>query len=417
MSFDIEKTAAQITRRSAERMDLFRGLSLPQQSALLLSLSPYVQQSILSALKSYEIVDILDHMDMPSAESLLGRIRDGRRRDRIVYQLKSAIREKVEYFLRFHPKATAALIHYNYLYLPATSTIASAANAIDQYYDETGKFPVVLVHEYGHLVGEVSMSDLVRERNTVQLKRLVRPVHTITYAAEVSEVMQLFSGSKRQKVIVLDHDESVLGIIYANDALDLFGETVDESLFSVSGVEDSERPFDGALNKFNRRYRWLILNLVTCFMAGGVIYLFEDTIDRLVVLAMYIPIVAGMGGNSASQTFAVMLRGITLGSVSLKNCWPAVWREVGAGVLSGVLIGMIVALISVVWNHSAVLGLVVGVTMVGAHVIGGFFGAITPILLKHLGKDPASTSTIFITTVTDVGGLLLLLSLGTLLLM
>lgn len=120
-----------------------------------------------------------------------------------------------------------------------------------------------------------------------------------------------------------------------------------------------------------------------------------------------------MGGNAASQSFAVMLRGITLGSVSLKNCWPAVWREVGAGLLNGLVIGVIVAIISFVWNGSALLGLVVGLTMIGAHLIAGFFGSLTPFILKQLGKDPGSTSTIFISTATDVGGLLLLLGLGT----
>lgn len=410
----LEEKVRQITYHKDDRLALVRALTLAEQSAVFELFSPRIQQIILEGLKNHEIIDLLDHMDLRNAEKLLSRITNIKRRDRIVYQLKSGIKDKLEYFLRFHTKATMSLINFGYLLLPITTTISATANAIDEYYQETGKFPEVLVHEGGVLVGEVLMSDLVRERNTQQLKKYVQSVITIPYQAAIADVVTALSASKKKKVIVLDNDESVLGIIYADEAMSLFGNIVDESLYDVAGVDDSERPFDGAFSKFHRRCRWLILNLFTCFMAGAVIYLFEDTIDRLVILAMYIPIVAGMGGNAASQSFAVMLRGITLGSVSLKNCWPAVWREVGAGLLNGLVIGVIVAIISLVWNGSAILGLVVGLTMIGAHLIAGFFGSVTPFILKHFGKDPGSTSTIFITTATDVGGLLLLLGLGTL---
>ncbi len=414
---DLQKKVSELTRRADDRLERFRALSLAERSVVVLGLSPHVQQDLLRRLKHEELVDLLDHMDVRSAESLLARIGNVKRRDRIIAALKGAVRDKIEYFLRFHPKATMSLINFNYLLLPAGTTIGATADAIDEHYQDTGKFPEVLVHEKGVLMGEVSMSDLVRERNTQILKKYVQPVITIPYTAEVADIVGALSGSKRRKVVVLDVDESVLGIIYADEALSLFGNALDESLYDVAGVNDSERPFDGAVTKFQRRYRWLILNLVTCFVAGSVIYAFEETIDALVILAMYIPIVAGMGGNAASQTFAVMLRGITLGSISLTNCWPAIWREVGAGMMSGTVIGLIVALISVLWNDSWLLGLVVGLTMVGAHIIAGFFGGVVPLIMKRLGKDPAATSTIFITTATDVGGLVLLLGLGTLILM
>jgi magnesium transporter len=417
MSLDLLKKTKQITHNAPERIELFRALPLPEQSVILLALSAHVQQYLLSRLKNHELVDILDHVDVRSAESLLARIGNVKRRDRIIAALKGAVKDKIEYFLRFHPKATVALINFNYLILPATLTIGATADAIDEHYQDTGKFPEVLIQEAGVLVGEVVMSDLVRERNTLPLKKFIQPVATVPYQAEVADIVNALSDSKKRKVVVLDIDDSVLGIIYADEALALFGNALDESLYDIAGVDDSERPFDGAFVKFNKRYRWLILNLLTCFLAGSIIYIFSDTIHELVILAMYIPIVGGMGGNAASQSFAVMMRGITLGSISLKNCWPAVWREVGAGFLNGTVIGIIVAIISVVWNSSPLLGAVVGGAMVGVHLIAGFFGAIIPLILKRLGKDPAASSTIFITTTTDVGGFLLLLSLGTWLLL
>jgi magnesium transporter len=417
MDKDLDKEIKIITRQPAERLAHMRALSLLEQSAVFQELSPHVQQSLLNQLKVGEIVDMVDYMDPRQAEKVLSRIKDNKRRSKIIKRIKIEVRDKIEYFLRFHPKATTSLISFNYVLLSDKTTIGEAADAIEEHYHDTGKFPEVLVYDKGELKGEVPMSALVRYRNTFTLKKFIVPVQTITYQAEVSEIIDTLTASKRKKVIVLDNDQSVLGVIYADDVLSLFGKLPAESLYDVSGVDEDERPFDSVWLKFKNRYKWLVLNLVTAFMAGSMVFLFEDTLTALVILAMYIPIVAGMGGNAASQTFAVMLRGITLGTISLKNGMPAIWKEVGAGLLSGVLIGSIVAIISLVWNHSALLGLVVGLSMIGVHLIAGFFGAFVPLFLKHLGKDPAATSTIFITTATDVFGLFILLSLGSLIMM
>jgi magnesium transporter len=406
-----------ISQIPAERLRRFRALSLAERSAVLQELSPHVQQVLFSGLRESEIVDLVDHMDPRQAENVLARVKDDRRRLRIIKKVKTEAREKIEFFLRFHPKASMSLMSFNYVLIPITATIGEAADAIDEHYQDIGMFPEILVHEGGLLVGEVPLSVLVRQRNSLGVKKFVQPVQSLTYRAEVAEIIELFSISQRKKIVVLDHDESVLGIIYADDALNLFGKLPAESLYDVSGLDESERPLDPAGQKFKHRYRWLILNLATAFMAGSMIFLFKDTLDRLVVLAMYIPIVAGMGGNAGSQTFAVMLRGLTLGTISYRDMTGVIRREAMAGFYNGVLIGSIVAIISVIWNESAMLGLVVGISMIGVHMIAGIAGALVPLTLKYLGRDPASMSTIFITTATDVLGLLLLLSLGSWLLM
>ncbi len=394
-----------------------RALPLAEQSATLVALSPYVQQQLLLELTVDETVALLDHMDLLTAQTVLRRIKDVRRRHKIINQLKSEVKEKAEYFLRFHPKATLSLIHFNYVLLSIDSTVGAAGDAIDLHYQETGKFPEVLVHQDGTLMGEVSLATLVRERNTLLLEHFVTSVATISYQAEMAAVIETLSVSKRKKIVVLDADASVLGIIYADDAIELFGKLPVESLYSFAGVDSSERPFDSAYDKFRNRYKWLIVNLVTAFLAGSVILLFQDTVDTLSILAVYIPIVAGMGGNAASQTFAVMLRGITLGTISLRTGVPVIAKEMIAGLYNGVAIGCIVAIISVLFNGSAWLGLVVALAMIVVHIIAGLFGAFVPLLVKALGKDPAAISMIFISTATDVFGLLALLGFGALILM
>lgn len=408
----LSEEARSLTYHPGERMAALRAMSIPERSSVFEELSPYVQQSILKDLHVYEIVDMLDNLDMHRVEHILARIPDVKRRKTVIKRLKGDIREKTEYFLRFHPQATLSLINFNYLFLSAKLTVGEAASIIDEHYDETGKYPEILVHEGGTLIGEVSFAAMVRERNSSPLKKHVKPVTTITYQSEVPQIVETLVSTNSKKVIVLDHDESVLGVIYADVVRPLFGNMPVESLYDFAGVDNSERPFDSVKNKVQNRYRWLILNLATTFLAGSVILAFQDTLDAMTILSVYIPVIAGMSGNAATQSFAIMVRGITLGTISLQNSWPALVREMTAGVINGAIIGAIVALISTVWNGEPVFGLVVGIALIGAHFIAAIAGSLIPLVMKNLGKDPAATSTIFITTATDVSSLLLLLGLA-----
>jgi magnesium transporter len=406
-----------ITYRSHDRVSQLRALSLSERSVVFAELSVQTQQRIIEELSLTEVVDLIDHLDLKTAEGVVTRIKNVPRRRKIIHRLKTEVSDKIEYFLRFHPKASLSLVHFNYVLLPDTATIGEVSEALDSHYQESGKYPEILVHHRGELVGEIPITVLVKERNSALIERFIKPVQVITYQAEVSDIVATFSDSAHKKIIVLDQDSSVLGVVYADDALALFGKLPAESLYNISGVDESERPFDSVAKKFNSRYKWLILNLATAFLAGSVVLVFKDTIDRLAILAVYIPIVAGMGGNAASQTFAVVVRGITMGSISIDNGMPAIWKEVQAGLLNGVVIGSIVALISVIFNGSALLGVVVSLAMITVHLVAGLFGAFVPLLLKHFGKDPASTSMIFISTATDVFGILSLLGFGALLLL
>lgn len=417
MSEDLVSRVKQITYRPKDRASLFRDLSLPEQSVALAALSPYVQQDLLKKLAIDEIVNVLDHMDVRVAKQVVKQIVNEKLRSKITARLKAEIKEKIEHFLLFHPKATMSLVQFSYIYVSGEETIGEVADGIEEHHQEVGKFPEVLVHKDGVLKGEVSLSTLVRERNNSKLKTFIRPVVTISYQAEVSVVIEAFTNSENKKVVVLDEDGSVLGIIYAEDALGLFGKLPAESLYLASGVDSSEQPLDTALDKFTRRYRWLVLNLVTAFFAGSVILLFQPTLNELAIMAVFIPIVAGMGGNAASQSFAVMLRGISLGTVTYKDALQVVRREATAGFYNGLVIGGIVSIISVALYGDPMLGVVVGLTMVFQHIIAASAGSFIPLYLKHIKQDPAVMTSMMMTTVTDVFGIFFLLAMGTWLLL
>jgi Mg/Co/Ni transporter MgtE len=208
---DVTAVAKRVTYRPQERVALLRGLTIGEQSAILQSVSPYVQQQVLRELSDREVIDVLDHMDLQAAQVLVTRIKDQKRREHIVAALKADIKDKVEYFLRFHPKATFSLVHFNYVFVPVATTIGEVGEIIETHYEETGKFPEILVHEAGVLLGEVPFGVLVKERSNLALHKFVHPVTTITYQAEVGEIIETLTSSGRRKVVVIDHDSSVLG--------------------------------------------------------------------------------------------------------------------------------------------------------------------------------------------------------------
>lgn len=406
-----------LTYSPNERMGMLRAMGIPERSAVFEKLSPYVQQSILKQLGIHEIVDMLDHMDMQQVEHVLKRIKNSKRREKIVKRLKGDIKEKMEYFLRFHPKATLSLINFNYLFLSEDLTVTQAGEIISEHYNETGRYPEVLLHREGSLIGEVQLSSMVTAKNSSQLKKYAEPIKTIVYQSDVNDVIAELVTTDLKKVVILDHDTSILGIVYVDAVRNLFGNLPAESLYDFAGVDNSERPFDDVLKKVSNRYRWLILNLATGFLAGSVVLSFQDTLNTLTILSVYIPIITGMGGNAATQSFAIMMRGITLGTISLQNAAPAIRKEFLAGIINGVIIGSIVALISTIWKGEPILGFVVGSALICAHIVAGIFGSFIPLLIKHIGKDPAATSSIFITTITDVSGLIFLLGFATIFLL
>ncbi|MEX0689950.1 MAG: magnesium transporter, partial [Candidatus Paceibacterota bacterium] len=282
---------------------------------------------------------------------------------------------------------------------------------------ETSKLPEILVQENGELIGEVHLSTLVREDNEKKLKDYLIKVRTISYQADLHKIVRLFKEKPHGKLVVLDKDESVIGVIYSDDVLSLFENDPSAFLYDFAGVADSERSFDPIKSKVKFRYKWLLINLLTAFMAATVVGLFEDTLSQLVVLAIYMPIIAGMGGNAATQTLAVIVRGITIEEIDLKTGKPAIMREVGAGLINGVINGLVVAVVATFWNGDPLLGLILAVSMIANLVVAGFFGAFIPLFMKSIGKDPATSATIFITTATDMFGFFIFLGLASLFLL
>ncbi len=398
-----------------KRISVFRKIPVNKQGFLLLSFSKRLQQEIMNKLSNKELLKLLDYLDPDEITDLLQNI-NPRRSKRILKELGKEIREKVELLFKFDPGTAAGLMSLDYVEVNKNITFKQLSGIIHKHEKRTGKFPTVLAVEDGFLIGEVPAYSLALAKKGEKINKYIKKIPTIEYDSSEEEVISLFRKISHGKIVVLDKDESILGVIYSDDVLRLIEKKPANNLRKFAGVSEEENVLDPPLIKVKYRYKWLIINLATAFLAASVVGLFQETISKLVLLVFYMPIVAGMGGNAGTQTLAVVVRGLALNEIEKKTGKKVIINEILAGGINGIIIGILVAAFSVLWNKSPMLGVVIGLAMIINLIIAGFFGAIVPLIMKRLGKDPATSATIFITTATDVFGFFAFLGLATIML-
>lgn len=416
-SLTADKAVKKIQSQPRARLTLFREIDPPMQGNVLLKLPSKTQKDITQKLTDDEIIALLNFPDPDKVTDIL-QLLEIKRSEKITQKLNNNTREKVEFLLRFNPKAAAGLMNLNYLVIEQTDSLKKITERVIEHEKRNGKFPTILVTENSNLIGELPGHVLVTHKGSHLLDspNLIKKVPVISYDTDEHKVVNSFIKHPHDKVVVLDDNQSILGIIHSDDILRLVDKHSMKDLYGFAGVDTEEGILDSAMTKVKYRYKWLIINLGTAFLAASVVGLFENTISRFTLLAVYMPIVAGMGGNAGTQTLAVAIRGLVLKEVELKTSRALIINEMQAGAVNGLINGLIVAAVAIIFNQSPALGLVIGVAMITNLVVAGFFGALVPMIMKSIGKDPASSATIFITTATDVIGFFVFLGLASIVL-
>jgi magnesium transporter len=392
-------------------------VDLPEQRwrDMFFSLSESVQERLVADMAQTEIEEFVDYLDPDEVTDVLGYV-DEETREVVLGTLEDDRREKIEFLLSFDPGSAAGLMTLDFVTVDESWDPSRITERLRQFETRTGRVPILLVtDDSGAVVGELpggalSVADTVEQ----SILDYVKDVPQIRYDSDDEAVLELAQVNRDSNIVVVD-DDDVLGVIRANDLLALVEETRGETLYEFTGVDEEESVLDSPLAKVQSRYKWLILNLGTAFLAAAVVGLFESTITAVAILAAYMPVVAGMGGNAGTQAMAVTVRGISLGQVSLETGKRVVANEALAGALNGAVTGVLVAVIATAFSfgtYGVFLGGVIGVSMVANLIIAGFFGALTPLLLDKVGYDPATSATIFITTATDVLGFFVFLGLA-----
>ncbi|MEF8828689.1 MAG: magnesium transporter [Haloarcula sp.] len=390
----------------------FESLSRSQQRRVFFQLPETAQASLVAELDREQLQGFVRRLDPDEVADVLG-LADEETRERVLQRLDEDRRERAEFLLEFSPESAAGLMHLDYVTVDVDRSLADVARRVERHEERTGRFPTIFITEGDDLLGELPGQTLaMTDGESVDLRDHVRETPAVDFDSADTDVVDVFRANPESSVAVLNDDGSILGVIYAEDLLRVIEEEAGETLYEFTGVREEESVLDGPLSKVRYRYKWLIINLGTAFLAAGMVGFFEDTIAAFTLLAVYMPVVAGMGGNAGTQSMAVTVRGLAFGQISLSTGSRAIINEVIAGAANGAITGVLVAIIASVFNQSPLLGLVLGVSMVLNLVIAGFFGTIIPLVLDKVGKDPATSATIFITTATDVLGFFIFLGLA-----
>jgi len=411
----VRKLVVELPSGQRRRAAFFRGLAPNEQAYVLLELGPRLRRELVAMLRPADLEQLLVYLDPDDAAAIASTLSKSEQ-SRVLRALSERARSKVEYLLKFEPGTAGGIMSLDYVAVERDATLRSAAAAIKKHEESTGKFPTILVVDDGYLLGELPGHIFALAPHHDRTGKHVCRVAHVLYDAPEREVVQAFRDHKHGKVIVLDDEEAIVGVIYADDALKRFHGHAASSLYRYAGLHDEEDVLDSPLHKVGHRYRWLLFNLLTLFIVAGVIALFKETIASFVLLAVYIPVVDGMTDTAGVQTFAVVIRGLALREVTPRMVRKLVLNEMLAGLVNGVIVGVVVGFIAFLFHQSPLFGLVLAISMVFNLLLAGLLGATIPLIMARLGKDPATSATIFINTCNNILGFIVFLGLATIIL-
>jgi magnesium transporter len=294
-------------------------------------------------------------------------------------------------------------------------TAGEAITALQTARDVEMVFYLYVVDDRRHLVGVVSLRRLLLVPPDTPLKRIMTTdVQSARVDLDQEEVAREVASYNLLALPVVDAENKLVGVITVDDVIDVIKDEATEDLLRLAGVSKDERVATPVRESFQKRFPWLLVNLATAFLAAGVVGMFQREISIFPLLAVFQSIVAGMGGNAATQTLAVIVRGIALGELTWANAWQALSKEVWVSLGNGLANGVVGALAVGLFTHQWGLALVLCLAMIINLFVAATAGTLIPLGLKAAGIDPALASTVFITTFTDVFGFLSFLGLGTL---
>lgn len=365
----------------------------------------------LAALDPDLAAEIVDELDDDDAADILGDLDRGRQE-----QILAAVedRTEVEQLLRYDEETAGGRMTTHMVTVPDTVNAGQALDEIRRQSQEVEDLYQVFVVDADHrLVGFLPFKDLV-----ISLPE--RPVRSFMEDADIyvtpdldqEEVARLMARYNLASVAVVNEQRQLLGQVTFDDVIDVVEAETTEDLLQFGGVSADEDLGAGWQTAVRSRLPWLSINLFTAFLAGGVVYFFQHTIQHTLALAVWMPVIAGMGGNAGTQALAVTVRRLALGLIPVDQFTRVVGKEILVGITNGVVMGVAVGTLAALLGEGPRLGIVVFLAMAGNLMVAGFAGAFIPILLERTGVDPAVASSIFVTAFTDVCGFILLLGLA-----
>jgi magnesium transporter len=321
----------------------------------------------------------------------------------------------VENLLEYAEQTAGRIMNPHVFALSEELTVGEAITELQTNRDVEMVFYLYVVDERRHLVGVVSLRRLLLVSPETPLKRIMTAdLISARVDMDQEEVARQVASYNLLAIPVVDEENKLVGVITVDDVIDVIKDEATEDIYRLAGVAGDEKVFTSTKEVFRKRLPTLAIQLVTLFAAAAVIAVFEPTIGKVTALAVFMPIVAGMGATAATQTLTVMVRGLALGELTWSNSRKALLKEVALGVGNGVLLGVVAAIVTWAAKGDPVLGLLLGLAMIINLFVAAAAGTLVPIGLRAANLDPALSSSVVVTTMTDVLGFATFLGLATL---
>lgn len=358
--------------------------------------------AIVNALETDDAINLVNELD----EDL---------RTEILRLLSRKIRAAVEEGLTYPEYSAGRLMQREFVAIPQFWTVgktvdylrAAAESLPNKFYD------IFIVDPMHRFVGAVALDNILCTQRNVKMDAIVNEEHVkIPVDMDQEQIAHLFRRKDLLSAPVVDADGRLIGAITVDDIVDVIDEEATDDLLKMGGVSDSDI-HRTIFATARARSSWLVVNLITAFIAASVISLFEKSIEKIVALAILMPIVASMGGNAGTQAMTVAVRALATNELSAANAWRVIAKESRVGLLNGVLFACLLGLAVYGWFGDTALGIVIAGALVVNLLVAGFFGAFIPIMLSRMGLDPAPAAGVLMTTVTDVIGFCAFLGLAT----
>ncbi len=408
-----------------EARHILTELPVEEASAALAELEDEWIASLLEGFPQSKLVPLLNEMYAEEAADVLGEIPEVDRA-RLLRKMDKNEAKAARDLLKYPEDTAGGIMNDRFITLRSHHTVGEAQRRIRRKHREQSPTDInylFVTDKDEKLVGIVSIRDLIFSDDEVKISDLMnREVHYVRTTDDQEEVVRRFEKYHFLGLHVLEEEGKLVGVIRSDEALSIAIEEQTEDMQKMVGLSGEERALTPWKQSFGRRLPWLCVNLLTACLAGAVVGYFEGTIEQFAVLAIFLPIIAGQGGNAGMQTVTVIIRDMALGELSPGDGRKALFKELLLGLMIGLIIGVIVGTVGYLIGPEFmteeqsdlgwVLGVVVGAAMVLNLIAAALFGVLIPFALKFLRLDPALASSILITTVTDVAGFFFLLALA-----
>jgi len=409
-----EATEALESAPVKEIVQLLRMQSPEHGARILTRISTALAAAALQHLRPELANQILGVMD-PVAAALLVNSLPQQAREALLNGLEAPLARELRELMAYPEGSAGRLMQPRAPSMPAQRTIKRALTRLRHLpARDSGILPVT--DSEGKLYGLARLADVVRAEPDARLADVATTsVVRVDALTPREDIVDLFSRYRLEVLPVVDLDGHLLGVIHQSSVIQAAKEEAAADLQAMVGVSREERALSSPLFAMRKRLPWLNINLVTAFLAAAVVGLFENTIAQFTALAVLLPVVAGQSGNTGAQALAVIMRGLALREIRVRQWQRVLLKEVTAGALNGIAVALVTSLGVLLWSRSAGLALVIGIAMVISMALAGLAGAGIPLLLTRLGQDPAQSASIILTTITDVVGFFSFLGLATLL--